>query len=354
MRALNPLVSSLRHLYGSESTHLTTWTRGGIAMGRQLYGAPSVTRPPLPFRYFASRFLRKVRPDILILEYLELYPAWMAACSRLSLPVMVVDGRVTARSLRIRPFLRRAAAQITVFCAQTQEDGDAALALGVPGDRIHVMGNGKYDGFPEGAPQLPSDAAGLYGTPDVVIGSLHPDEEVAALQAIKDSGLRVLLAPRYLNRISMIQRAARKLGLDVSRRSQRESPRQLHLLDTYGELAAAYGAAQVSIVGGTFGRRGGQNLFEPALHNNVVIHGPNIRNIKREAAAFGGRGAYQVGNWHSALQLAKGRHPHPQLADAAMGLRGATRRHLDFIETLVAQGPEPFSAVSRHPVGRPL
>ena len=102
----------------------------------------------------------------------------------------------------------------------------------------------------------------------------------------------------------------------------------MHILDTYGQLARVYASAGRTIIGGTFGRRGGQNLFEAALHNNIVIHGPSTINVRLEVNAFKDHGAYLAMSWDDAFSLVKADLPESNLRQAAMTLKGATQTNL--------------------------
>ena len=161
-----------------------------------------------------------------------------------------------------------------------------------------------------------------------MIGSLHPDEEDAAITSLSRTELSAVIAPRYIRRAPALERACRRLGLSVSRRSRDRAPRRIRILDTYGELGAAYGLAPISIIGGTFGRRNGQNLVEAAAHNNRIIHGPRTANIELERAALSDCGAVEVSTWAEAFQCAE-RDLGPVRTRAALGkLRGATQLHM--------------------------
>ena len=91
---------------------------------------------------------------------------------------------------------------------------------------------------------------------------------------------RVLIAPRYLKRVPRLLKGLLAKGLDVALRSQHAACNaQIVILDTVGELHAAYGLADVAIVGGTFGARHGQNLFEPVSMGCRVIFGPHTDHV---------------------------------------------------------------------------
>lgn len=335
MRALAPLVAAFGEARPGWRRHVSAVTRGGRQMAERLFD--DCSRGPAPIGLWPGRAVARVAPRLLVLEYLELWPAWIAAVARMGGRIAVVDGRITRRSLRIRPLLRAAAARLDVFCARTAADAAAAEALGVPRDRIRVCGNGKYDGVPLDPPAPTAELRRAIGPRDVVVGSLHPDEEGAALGALAHSGSRVLIAPRYPRRAAAIERRARDLGVEVARRSVGAAGAQWAILDTIGELAAAYALAPVAIVGGTFGRRDGQTLVEPAAHGVPVIHGPRVGNVAVEAEALAGRGGWPVDDWRAACAMVAARRvdPGPDPRPALAGLTGATGRNLDALLSIL-------------------
>ena len=64
------------------------------------------------------------------------------------------------------------------------------------------------------------------------------------------------------------------------------------LVDTIGELGALWGLADVAFVGGSLdGRRGGQNMIEPAAYGAAVVFGPHVWNFKEPASRLLAHGA---------------------------------------------------------------
>src|SRR5262249_56915082 len=79
-----------------------------------------------------------------------------------------------------------------------------------------------------------------------------------------------------------------KSGLPCVRRSRLQGPvsdpSAVVLVDTIGELGAVWGLAEVAFVGGSLdGRRGGQNMIEPAAYGAAVVFGPHVWNFKDTA-----------------------------------------------------------------------
>lgn len=353
VRALAPLTRGAAARWPALRLLLTTQTRTGAAMAERpdlrLPASLSHGQAPLDLPIVAAAGVSHVAPKLLVLEYLELWPRQIAACHRRGAPVMVVDGRVSRRSLRWTWLLRGTARRIACFCARTAGDAERAVALGVHEARVFVTGNGKYDGLPELAspgPALRRALRPLGAAPQLVVGSLHTDELDEAAAALAASELAVVIAPRYLTDVPRLLELGARRGVGVARRSELEGGRGAEgarwiILDTIGELAAAYALAPVAIVGGTFGRRGGQNLVEPAAWGAQVIFGPSTENVAVEVEALSGRGGWPTSSWPEAVAAARERlklgGPDPR--DALAGLAGATEAHLEHMARLLGAPP---------------
>ena len=334
VRALKPLIDALGIARPALTMRLTCLTATGLQMAERLGLPCDRIRPPIGPGI--ARAMQAHHPRLMIWEYLELWPAWVRAAQRIGARTLIVDGHVTARSQRIRPLLGRAASAIDQICVRSASDADQARALGFLPDRIDICGNGKHDGM-QTPPQPTPALRDAVGPVDIVLGSLHPDEEAAALNALAQTGLRVLIAPRYPRRVPHLLRRARKLNV-TARRSRDTGVARWIILDTMGELAAAYALGRVAIVGGSFGARGGQTLVEPAAHGRPIVHGPQVSNIEEEVAALAGKGAWAVDNWRAAVACAHARldDAGPDPRTALTRLRGATHRHLAHVLRLLA------------------
>ena len=120
------------------------------------------------------------------------------------------------------------------------------------------------------------------------IGSIHPDEERALCEGLSRFRGRVLIAPRYLNQVQRLYRNLGRLDTTVSLRSQPEAKiGQFVILDTVGELHAAYGLSEVAIVGGTFGKRNGQNLNH--FSGSVLYGSRHAASTVDVLSEYGGR-----------------------------------------------------------------
>jgi len=92
---------------------------------------------------------------------------------------------------------------------------------------------------------------------------------------------RLLLAPRHAERAPSVSEMLSARGLDHVRRSQSPGPEAgsaVVILDTMGELRAAYEFATAGFVGGTLVPIGGHNLLEPLAAGRAVLFGPHTGN----------------------------------------------------------------------------
>lgn len=283
---------------------LSTTSATGRALCAQLHPGIAHRLAPLDHPWCVDAVMRRARPRALVLVETELWPVWIAACERRGVPVVVVSGRISDRSLpRYRwlgPWLARALARLSAIGARTEQDRDRFVALGAAPDRVRVTGDLKLD--PPETPRTlaPDLAAWLGDAPLVVAGSTHPGEEealLAAQRAWEEAGQRaaLVLAPRHPKRAGDVVALARRAGRRAALRSERGGAAlvagEVGVLDTIGELTALYGRAAVAYVGGTLVPVGGHNLLEPAAAGTAAVYGGHVANVRHAAALLEAVGA---------------------------------------------------------------
>jgi 3-deoxy-D-manno-octulosonic-acid transferase len=238
------------------------------------------------------RFLDTVRPDLVALVELEVWPNFVSDATRRGIPVCVVNGRLTERSFRgyrlAGPLLRPAFGRLGLVAAQNQEYAERFEAVGVPRERIAVTGTMKWDTAEiadrvEGAEELAAAMGIDRSRPLVVAGSTAPGEH-ELIGAAVGGGVQLLCAPR---RPEWFDEAAAALP-GCARRSlgTRGSATGRFLLDTIGELRKAYSIADVVVVGRSFGTLFGSDMMEPVGLGKAVIVGPAVSDFQETVAAL--------------------------------------------------------------------
>ena len=296
-----PLIAEIRRRRPGWRIVVTSTTDAGLELARTKYPDVSASYAPLDFSWAVRRALRRIRPSLMALVELELWPNLIAAADREGVPVAVVNGRLSERSFRgyrrLRPLVRRMLARVAVAAVQNDEYRGRFVELGLAPERAVVTGSLKFDGavFERDNPRTArlAERSGL-GPEDVVFvaGSTQVGEERIALETFRRLAgefprLRLILVPRHPDRFDEAASLCRRAGFPFLRRTALdEAPRdaappwRVLLVDTVGELGAWWGTAHVAFVGGSFGDRGGQNMIEPAAYGAAVCFGPNTRNFR--------------------------------------------------------------------------
>ena len=258
---------------------------------------------PLDVPAWVARFLDAWRPDAAGLVESELWPNLIRAARARRIPLVLINGRLSARSAarwRLAPALgRELMGAFALVLAQGEADAARFAALGARA--VRAAGNLK-----EAAPPLPADPAALaalqaaIGARPVVLGAAtHPGEEAMLVAAHRRlaadfPGLLTILAPRHPERGPALE--AEAAGLPVARRAAGALPgpeTALYIADTLGELGLFYRLARVALVGGSLVPHGGQNPLEPARLGCPILLGPHTANfadiVARLLAAGGAR-----------------------------------------------------------------
>jgi 3-deoxy-D-manno-octulosonic-acid transferase len=237
------------------------------------------------------------------------------------------------------------------LCLQTEADLARYVALGAAPDRCRVTGNCKFDAAARTPPVEKVEALRavvLPLGPLLVAGSTHLGEEDVVLEALAAArkvspGTRLLWAPRYLEHADSLISRARNAGFSSGKRSGEAcATADVVVLDTMGELAAAYALGTVAIVGGSFVPRGGQNILEPAAQGVPVLHGPHMFLAPDQTSVLDGNGALQVRREQVADALGAWlSHPLEATRVGALGrervsaVAGAAARHLEHLGPLL-------------------
>lgn len=283
---------------------ISATTDTGLAEARKKFVDLAVIAWPIDFSWAVASALDAVKPSLIVLTESELWPNFLRAAKQRNVPVIVVNARMSPRSFsrlkQIAGLARRwLFGNITRFAVQEQEYAERLQQLGVPISKLVVTGSVKYDGAMKER-DTPKTAilrkllAREVGEPVVwLAGSTHAPEESIVLDVFirlraRFPRLRLILVPRHPDRFEEVARLVEQSGLPFVRRSKVEEPLPempaVILLDSVGELGAAWGLADVGFTGGSLdGKRGGQSMIEPAGYGVPCLFGPHVWNFKDAA-----------------------------------------------------------------------
>lgn len=285
-------------------------TTGTVASARLL-----VTRLPAGARHqfapvdlpgWVARFLAHWQPDLALWVESELWPNLVLATHSRGVPMMLINGRLSARSYRrwrklpglIRPMLGAFAQCL----AQDAEQARRLRRLGA--SEVVAVGDLKAAGaaLPVDQAELSQLRRQIGSRPIWLAASTHAGEEEIAAEAhrrlaIDRPELLTIIAPRHPARGDPVAAMLAGRGLKVARRSRGDpavGATEVYLADTIGELGMLYRLAGIAFIGGSLTRKGGHNPFEAARLDCAVLHGPDMSNCSGMAAALAAAGAAQT------------------------------------------------------------
>ncbi len=299
--AASPIARELKRRYPNEMVVVSVVTATGHNMAKRIIPeADGHIFFPFDLPVITNRIVDIVDPKAIILVETELWPNFLRLAWKRNTPVMMMNGRISDRSMRryslIVRFTSKMLLQIRRFCMQSAQDAEHIIAMGAASDRVMVMGNTKYDQTyaevsPEEKVQLKKEFHFEGAYPVIVAGSTHSGEEEILIHVFRSilkiyPHAHLLMAPREITRAALIKMGVKSTGLTVVRRTEMKASddisgdHQVTILDTIGELGRLYSLADVVFVGGSFVKVGGHNILEPAAHGKPVFVGPHMFNFR--------------------------------------------------------------------------
>jgi len=295
---LAPLIERFRRDLPVYELVLSTTTNTGYETAKKKYPELVVFYCPLDFSWAVRNAMSRLRPTMLILAELELWPNLVREASNRGIRVAVVNGRLSKHSARgysrVRGLVRSMLQRVDLIGVQTSTYAERFVELGAEPESVHVTGSMKFDGArtDRGNPRT-MQFAKLWGvTPSDVVflaGSTQDPEEEFALDTYRKlkidyPELRLILVPRHPDRFQQVVQLLDRSGVAWQLRSAIDLNDGKHadvlLVDAMGELSAWWGLAHIGYVGGSMGKRGGQSMIEPAAYGVAVAFGPKTQNFR--------------------------------------------------------------------------
>lgn len=354
-----PLLEGIRAAWPESRIIFSVTTRSGRRVANRVMHdlADTVINSPFDILPVVLRFYNRIEPDCYILVETDFWPNILHIMHRRGVPTLLVNGRVSDEALagyrKLRFFFTPMFASFTALCLQTAADSEKLKSLGLPAERLHTLGNLKFDTMQQGDKNsavleeirrlLPA------GRTIFIAGSTHPGEEEILLTSFallkkEFPKLFLILAPRHVARAVELQKICARAGFPAVLRTDEEKAKDVLILNTIGELAACYMLGEISFVGGSLVKRGGHNPIEPALAGHPVFFGPSMEDFSeisedllQAGAATTVRNADELTNTMRPLLIDKQkRHKTGENArQCVLRQQGVIKRHLDLIRSLL-------------------
>ncbi len=308
INAARPLIARLIAEFPGHRVVVSTTTKTGQKLAKEVFAdsAALVFYFPFDWKFCVRRALRHVKPAAVLLMETEIWFNFVREANKSGARVAIVNGRLSERSAKrygyIKGFMRRVLSYPDLAMMQTNVDAKRIMGLGMRANKVKVTGNLKFDQEGDGSEEAVTrelrDRFGISpDAPLIVAASTHAPEEKWLLEAFRsvwkssgDTLPRLMIAPRHPERFQAVAEEIKKGGFAWVRRSEKESSRdktaEVILLDTIGELRAAYPLAEIVFVGGSLIPHGGQSVLEPAAASRAIITGSSAHNFAAAVKEF--------------------------------------------------------------------
>ena len=246
---------------------------------------------PLDTNFLTNKFIRVWKPQIAIFVDSEIWPNMIENLYFKKIPIVLLNARITRKSFNrwnlVKNFAETIFSKISLALPSNLETKMFLKKLGVK--KIKIAGNLKYYGKSKinfkGKINLNKKfnnfkvwcAASTHNSEEIFISKLHKDLKK------NEKKLLTIIIPRHINRSKNIINNLKDDNLNVitySSGKKLKKDTDIYLVDTYGEASRFYSLSNVTFMGGSMIKHGGQNPLEPARLGNYIISGPNIENFK--------------------------------------------------------------------------
>lgn len=357
-----PLIKKLQQQYPDKTIVVTTMTPTGSERVKALLG-DSVFHVYAPYDLpgAVARFIRRLNPELLLIIETELWPNMVHGCRSQGVSVLLANARLSEKSARgyrrfsalTTPMLQ----SLSQVAAQTSEDAERFIHLGLPNERCEVTGSIKFDikldvELVDQAGQLKQRWSGAGQRLIWLAASTHEGEESVLIDAFKQlkqqpdfASLLLVIVPRHPERFDTVAELVTASGCRLLRRTSGLLPSasdEVYLVDTMGELLLLLKASDIAFVGGSLIQRGGHNTLEPAACGLPIITGESDYNFKAISRLLSDAGGLQQVTDVTSLVAAMGRllgdsALRQQRGEAALSVVEANRGALNHLLALIKQ-----------------
>ncbi len=311
--ATQAIVNKIRIESPNYQIILTTGTPTGADTVDKLYGQ-SVKHyyQPYDVALIIKRFIKQVSPKLLLVMETELWPNLFHYCKLESIPVLLINARLSQRSTERYKKIPRLTfpmfKNVKAIAAQTEFDKQNLINIGANPNIITVTGSIKFDLEIDEQLKIATEKfkqEQLAERKVWIAASTHRGEEAMILD-IHSSLCKqypnslLIIVPRHSVRADEVVELLAKRNLSYQVRSQSnniDSNAQVLLVDTMGELLLFYGVSDVAFIGGSLVPHGGHNPIEAAVFSVPILIGPHDFNFSEiDLNLINNNGAIRVNN----------------------------------------------------------
>ncbi len=303
INAVWPLIKNIKKLKPEYPIMLSCTTRNGYILAIEKVKNVDIIAFYFPFDipFIIKRLFNYAKIKLLIIVETEIWPNLLEECKKRDIPAILVNARLSDKSYKnyhlLRFYFKKIVNLFTEILSQSKTDTEKFISIGLNNNKIKTLGNIKFITSNELESINIQENNSFKDSKDLkklIFASTHRGEDELAIKIYKKliteiKDVRLLIAPRHIERIKEIYELIIKNGFNPILRSKNEivnSQKDIFVLDTIGELTNYYKICEITVLGGTFVKVGGHNILEPIRANSYTIIGPFDYKIREISNVF--------------------------------------------------------------------
>ena len=245
---------------------------------------------PLDENFLTKKFIKYWSPKTAIFVDSEIWPNMFNNLNIKKIPIIIINARITKKSFErwkiLKIFATEVFSKISLALPANLETSNYLKKFGVK--NVQIAGNLKFYGKQNIENKISISIKKKFKNFKVwCASSTHEGEEELIFKIHKklkknQKKLITIIIPRHINRISEIVNKVKINNLNYVIHSSKKKIMKntdIYLVDAYGLTSSFFHLSNITFVGGSVIKHGGQNPLEPARQGNYVISGPNIWNF---------------------------------------------------------------------------
>jgi len=306
IRSLRRFVSLLKKKDGRRIV-LSVTTPSGLEEAKKIFSGIIVLNGPVDFSFVTKRFIKRIEPDIIILNELEIWPNWIFAANSKRIPIVVINGRISDRAFRrykvFSVIIKRFFRGINLFLLQGDNYRERFEKLGAKSNSIRICGNIKADEAISGIKSIRESeeifkmlGMGIPKKKVLLFASTHKSDEDIFIPLVKKllDFYIIIIAPRHMDRIEDVKEELNKY-VCLKAVNDNNGYEGLVIFNKMGYLTELMSISDIVFMGGSFSSViGGHNLYEPAILGKKIAGGPFYNNFPSIGKELIKNGVYTV------------------------------------------------------------
>ena len=301
LNAIWPLILEINKYKAEHPIMISCTTYAGYNLAKELNSNHNFLIFYFPFDIPAiiKSLLRHAKVKLLIITETEIWPSILKACNIQDIPVLLVNARLSDKSFENYRFFKFYFSGVinlfTKIISQSESDTNKFIELGLKSEKIKTLGNLKF--AKNNRIETNNGKETIFdnkNTIKIIFASTHSGEEEIAINLFTKllnefKNIRLIIAPRHINRVNEIIKVIKKYGYSHVLKTDTthiDSPSEIFILNTIGELQHFYKYSDITVLGGTFAQIGGHNILEPIRAKSYLIIGPNDYKIRELTRIF--------------------------------------------------------------------